>query len=48
MTDERWWSMLLEALGIEPKPQILTVHLPPPPADKWVWFGCVGVLVYEN
>ena len=25
-----------------------TIHLPPPPADKWVWFGCIGVLIYEN
>ena len=25
-----------------------TIHLSPPPADKWVWFGIAGVLIYEN
>ena len=45
---ERWWQILMESLGIKERPQVLTIHLPPPPADKWIWFGCIGVLIYEN
>ena len=46
--DKCWWKTIMETLGIKERPQVLTIHLPPPPADKWVWFGVIGVLVYEN
>jgi len=39
--------LLRELLG-DWKPRIVTIHLPPPPENRYIWFGCVGVLYYAN
>ena len=32
----------------QPKPKVITIHLPPPPEYRFVWIGSFGLVIYEN
>jgi len=42
------WELLEHMAARLGYKKILTIHLPPPPEDIYIWFGCVAVAYYAN
>jgi len=47
MTLKETLKEILESIGWVPA-RVITIHLPPPPEDLFVWTGTVWIAYYEN